>query len=169
MLPPSGSRVITRERYDALLFDLDGVIADTASLHARCWKQMFDDYLQTRATQRDEVFRPFDIAMDCRLYVDGKPRFDGVRDFLTSRGIQLPERAPDDPSQTETLYGLGNRKNDLINEVIKDIGGEGLRGKRQLYPSNPPSGIQNRRCHLESKLHNRPSLRRVRWLLRRAG
>jgi hypothetical protein len=67
MGPSSSSRAITRERYDALLFDLDGVITDTASLHAKCWKQMFDDYLQTRATQRGEVFRPFDIATDTLL------------------------------------------------------------------------------------------------------
>jgi len=137
MPPSSSSRVITRERYDALLFDLDGVITDTASLHARCWKQMFDDYLQTRATQRGEVFRPFDIATDYRLYVDGKPRFDGVRDFLTSRCIQLPEGAPDDPPQAETVCGLGNRKNDLINEVIKDIGVKAFDGSvnfiRQLH------------------------------------
>ena len=113
MPQPNSSRVITRERYDAVLFDLDGVITDTASLHAAAWKQMFDDYLQRRATQRREVFRPFDIATDYRLYVDGKPRFDGVRDFLTSRGIQLPEGNRDDPPQAETVCGLGNRKNDL--------------------------------------------------------
>src|SRR5262249_55664040 len=81
-------RVITRDQYDAVLFDLDGVITDTANLHAACWKQMFDEYLQKRATQRGEAFRPFDLAADYRLYVDGKSRFDGVRDFLTSRDIQ---------------------------------------------------------------------------------
>jgi len=81
----------SRDRYDAVLLDLDGVITDTASVHAACWKQMFDEYLQKRATQKGEVFHPFDSAADYRLYVDGKPRFDGVRDFLTSRGIQLPE------------------------------------------------------------------------------
>ena len=85
------THIITRDRYDAVLFDLDGVITDTAKLHADCWKQMFDEYLQKRATQRGEAFRPFDLANDYRLYVDGKPRFDGVRDFLTSRAIRLPE------------------------------------------------------------------------------
>ena len=74
-------RAITRDRYDAILLDLDGVITDTASVHAACWKQMFDEYLQKRATQRGEAFRPFDIATDYRLYVDGKPRYDG---FATS-------------------------------------------------------------------------------------
>ena len=123
---------ITREQYDAVFFDLDGVITDTASLHAACWKQMFDDYLQTRATQRGEVFRPFDIATDYRLYVDGKPRFDGVRDFLTSRGIQLPEGTPDDPPEAETVCGLGNRKNDLIHEVIEDVGVKAYEGSVKL-------------------------------------
>src|SRR5215472_14799729 len=76
----ASTRAITRDRYDAVLFDLDGVITDTASLHAACWKQMFDEYLQKRATQSGEAFRPFDLTTDYRLYVDGKPRFDGVRD-----------------------------------------------------------------------------------------
>jgi beta-phosphoglucomutase-like phosphatase (HAD superfamily) len=109
MRQPESRRVITRDRYDAVLFDLDGVITNTASLHAACWKQMFDEYLQKRATQTGETFRPFDLAADYRLYVDGKPRFDGVRDFLTSRGIQLPEGSPHDPPQAETVGGLGNR------------------------------------------------------------
>jgi beta-phosphoglucomutase family hydrolase len=132
MPQPKSSRVITRDKFDAVLFDLDGVITDTASLHAACWKQMFDDYLQTRATQRGEVFRPFDIATDYRLYVDGKPRFDGVRDFLTSRGIQLPEGTPDDPADVETVHGLGNRKNDLVNRAIAEVGVEPYAGTVQF-------------------------------------
>jgi beta-phosphoglucomutase-like phosphatase (HAD superfamily) len=91
MRQPESKRAITRDRYDAVLLDLDGVITDTASIHAACWKQMFDEYLQRHATLKGEAFRPFDIATDYRLYVDGKPRYDGVRDFLTSRSIQLPE------------------------------------------------------------------------------
>ena len=130
MRQPKNERTITRDRYDAVLFDLDGVITDTASLHAACWKQMFDEYLQKRAAQRGEAFRPFDLATDYRLYVDGKPRFDGVRDFLRSRGIRLPEGSPDDPPQAETVGGLGNRKNDLVNKVIEEKGVEALRGKR---------------------------------------
>ena len=121
-----------RDRYDAVLFDLDGVITDTAGIHAACWKQMFDEYLQTRATQRGEAFRPFDLAADYRLYVDGKPRFDGVRDFLTSRGIQLSEGTPDDPPNAETLGGLGNRKNELVNKVIEDTGVEPYEGSIKL-------------------------------------
>jgi beta-phosphoglucomutase family hydrolase len=123
---------ITRGRYDAVLLDLDGVITDTADIHAACWKQMFDEYLQKRATQRGEAFRPFDIATDYRLYVDGKPRYDGVRDFLTSRGIRLPEGSPDDPPQAETVDGLGNRKNDLVNRIVEDKGVEPYEGSVQL-------------------------------------
>lgn len=125
-------RAITRDRYDAVLLDLDGVITDTASVHAACWKQMFDEYLQKRATQRGEAFRPFDIATDYRLYVDGKPRYDGVRDFLTSRGIRLPEGNPDDPPQAETVDGLGNRKNDLVNKIIEEKGVEPYEGSVEL-------------------------------------
>ena len=123
---------ITRDQYDAVLLDLDGVITDTASVHAACWKQMFDQYLQKRATQRGEAFRPFDIATDYRLYVDGKPRYDGVRDFLASRGIQLPEGNPDDPPQAETVDGLGNRKNELVNKIIEDEGVESFEGSVEL-------------------------------------
>jgi hypothetical protein len=90
-------RMITCDQYDAVLFDLDGVITDTANMHARCWKQMFDEYLRKRAMQRDEVFVPFDLATDYRLYVDGKPRFDGVRAFLTSRGYPTPRGKPGRP------------------------------------------------------------------------
>src|SRR5215467_8859488 len=107
-------RAISRGQYDAVLLDLDGVITDTASVHAACWKQMFDEYLQKRAAQRGEAFRPFDSAADYRLYVDGKPRFDGVRDFLASLDIRLPQGSPEDPSAAETVCGLGNRKNDLV-------------------------------------------------------
>jgi probable phosphoglycerate mutase len=87
---PESRRAITHDQYDAILFDLDGVITDTASIHAHCWKRVFDGYLQERARRSGEVFRPFDLASDYRLYVDGKPRYDGVRDFLASRGISLP-------------------------------------------------------------------------------
>jgi len=132
-MPQSKTRhTIIRERYDAVLLDLDGVITDTASVHAACWKQMFDEYLQKRAAQKGEAFRPFDIATDYRLYVDGKPRFDGVRDFLTSRGIRLPEGGPDDPPQAETVGGLGNRKNDLVNKIIEDKGVEPYEGSVKL-------------------------------------
>jgi beta-phosphoglucomutase family hydrolase len=127
-----GARAITRDRYDAVLFDLDGVITDTATLHATCWKRMFDEYLQKRAAQRGEAFQPFDLANDYRLYVDGKPRFDGVRDFLKSRDIELPEGTRDDPPESETVCGLGNRKNELVNEVIANEGVQPYEGSVKL-------------------------------------
>ena len=123
-MPQSDGKRVSRDQYDAALFDLDGVVTDTASVHATCWKEMFDEYLRKRASQRGEAFRPFDLAADYRLYVDGKPRFDGVRDFLASRSIQLPEGSPDDPAEIETVCGLGNHKDDLVNNVIADVGVE---------------------------------------------
>jgi beta-phosphoglucomutase family hydrolase len=128
MRQPKGTSVVNRDRYDAVLFDLDGVITNTAKLHAACWKKMFDEYLQQRATQRGETFKPFDLVTDYRLHVDGKPRYDGVRDFLTSRGIQLPEGNPDDPPQAETVCGLGNRKNRLVTKAIEETGVQAYEG-----------------------------------------
>lgn len=107
---------ISRDHYDAVLLDMDGVITDTASIHAACWKAMFDDYLQRWAANNAQPFRPFDIATDYKLYVDGKPRYLGVRDFLKSRGIDLPDGTPEDPPDAETVCGLGNRKDELVKE-----------------------------------------------------
>src|SRR5215831_7635135 len=128
MRQPKGKSVVNRDRYDAVLFDLDGVITNTAKIHAACWKKMFDEYLQQRATQRGEIFKPFDLVTDYRLRVDGKPRYDGVRDFLTSRGIQLSEGNPHDPPQAETVCGLGNRKNRLVVRAIEEKGVEAYEG-----------------------------------------
>jgi beta-phosphoglucomutase family hydrolase len=129
---PESKRAITRDQYDAVLLDLDGVITDTANMHAACWKRMFDEYLQKRAAERGEPFRPFERATDYRLYVDGKPRFDGVRDFLASRGIQLSEGSLDDPPHAETVCGLGNRKNELVNRIIEEVGVEPYEGSVKL-------------------------------------
>jgi beta-phosphoglucomutase family hydrolase len=124
--------MIKREQYDAVLFDLDGVITNTAAVHAACWKEMFDEYLQKRATQEGESFRPFDLAADYRLYVDGKPRFDGVRDFLASRGIRLSEGSPSDSACAETVRGLGKRKNALVSKIIESNRVEAYAGSIQL-------------------------------------
>ena len=132
MKRPPTARVITRDLYDAVLFDLDGVITDTASLHATCWKQMFDDYLQNRPNQKGEPVKPFDITTDYLLYVDGKQRFDGVRDFLKSRGIKLPEGSVNDQPDADTVSGLGNRKNDLVNAIIEEKGVEAYEGSVKL-------------------------------------
>ena len=107
--------------YDAVLFDLDGVLTATAKLHAAAWKQMFDEYLRQRSQATGEPFAPFTSA-DYQNYVDGKLRYDGVRAFLASRGIRLPEGDPSDPPEKETICGLGNRKNKLVTELIASRG-----------------------------------------------
>ena len=127
---------VTRDRFDAVLFDLDGVLTATARLHAASWKRMFDDYLAQRAAQVGEPFQPFEIATDYKRYVDGKLRYDGVRSFLGSRGIDLPDGDPDDPPDRETVSGLGNRKNELIGELLDtdgvDVYEESIAWLRQL-------------------------------------
>jgi beta-phosphoglucomutase family hydrolase len=117
-------RPVTPERFDAVLFDLDGVLTDTAKVHAACWKKMFDEFLRKRSTQTGEAFRPFDSDTDYKRYVDGKLRYEGVRSFLQSRGIHLPYGDPSDPASHETICGLGNRKNELIQEVLATEGVE---------------------------------------------
>jgi beta-phosphoglucomutase family hydrolase len=113
---------VSSGRFDAVLFDMDGVITDTASLHARCWKIMFDEYLEKRATRNAEPFRPFDLDTDYKLYVDGKPRYLGVRDFLKSRAIVLPEGTPEDSATDETVCSLGNRKNEMFSQRLASTG-----------------------------------------------
>lgn len=127
---------VTRDRFDAVLFDLDGVLTATASLHSTCWKKMFDEYLAKRAAEASEPFRPFQISTDYKHYVDGKLRYEGVRSFLRSRGIDLPDGDPDDPPDRETVCGLGNRKNELIGELLDtdgvDVFEESIAWLRQL-------------------------------------
>jgi len=108
------------DRVRAGLFDLDGVLTKTATVHAAAWKEMFDGFLRRRAEQTGEPFVPFDLHDDYDRFVDGKPRADGVRSFLSSRGIELPEGHPDDPPGAETVHGLGNRKNELVLAKLKD-------------------------------------------------
>ena len=102
----------------ALLFDLDGVLTQTAKVHFKAWKQTFDEYLKARD---GDSFKPF-TQDDYNEYVDGMPRYDGVRTFLKSRGIELPDGSPDDPPDKETVDGIGNRKNDLVLKIIKTDG-----------------------------------------------
>src|SRR5262245_52973779 len=120
---------ITRDLFDAVLFDLDGVLTSTAKIHSRCWKTMFDDFLARRARERNEPFRPFDIAADYKLYVDGKLRYEGVRGFLASRNISLPEGTPADPPPADTVCGLGNRKDALVKAALDQ-------GEVESYPGS---------------------------------
>ncbi len=111
---PDGTRVC--------LFDLDGVLTDTASVHAAAWKQMFDDYLRARSERDGTPFRPFDVKTDYGPYVDGKPRLAGTDSFLRSRGIELPEGEPGDPAGADTLHALSTIKNDLVQDKIVTLG-----------------------------------------------
>jgi len=106
----------------ACLFDMDGVVTKTAIVHAAAWKQMFDDFLRERAKETGTEFVPFDSDHDYGNYVDGKPRLDGTKSFLESRGIELPDGSPDDPPGTPTLHGLSNRKNDLVLVKLRENG-----------------------------------------------
>ncbi|MGZ8666923.1 MAG: HAD family hydrolase [Solirubrobacterales bacterium] len=112
---------IRRDLLDAVIFDLDGVITDTASVHAAAWKRMFDSFLAGRAGGAGEEHPPFSQD-DYLRYVDGKPRYDGVESFLASRGISLPRGEPGDPASAETVCGLGNRKDELFGEVLRRDG-----------------------------------------------
>ncbi len=114
--------VISREAFDAVVFDLDGVVTQTSLVHAAAWKTLFDSYLKTRSGHEGRDFRPFNATSDYRLHVDGKPRYDGVRDFLASRGIELPWGSPSDPPEYETVCGLGNRKNIFFNAEVSEHG-----------------------------------------------
>lgn len=110
---------VSPEEYEAWLFDLDGVITDTASVHAAAWKRMFDRYLKEVAEREGRPFEPFEIDPDYYQYVDGKPRYAGVDSFLRSRGIIVDWGNPNDSPGRETVCGLGNRKNTLFNEVLR--------------------------------------------------
>ncbi len=106
------------DKFDVAIFDLDGVVTRTARVHAAAWKQVFDAYLARRAEREGQPSAPFDMDEDYRRYVDGKPREDGVRSFLASRGIELPDGDPDDPEDRETICGLGNRKNAYFRRAL---------------------------------------------------
>lgn len=116
------------EGMDAVLFDLDGVLTDTASLHAQAWKQMFDEFLTRWCEAHDHPFQPFSIERDYLQYVDGKPRLEGVASFLESRRIVLPDGVAEDGPDQDTIHGLAKRKNELVLGLIRDGGVEAFEG-----------------------------------------
>ena len=123
------------------LFDLDGVLTQTAKVHAAAWKQTFDEYLHKRADRGDEEFKEFDKVADYDEYVDGKPRYDGVQSFLQSRGIDLPWGDHDDPPDKETVCGIGNRKNDLVLKLIREQGVEAYPGSVRYVNAVRDAGL----------------------------
>ena len=120
----------------ACLFDLDGVLTKTAEVHARAWKETFDRFLAKRREQ------PFDLVRDYDEYVDGKPRLDGVRDFLASRGIELPEGSAGDPPDAETVQGLANAKNELVLHLIREDGVEAYEGSVRYLQAAREAGLR---------------------------
>jgi beta-phosphoglucomutase family hydrolase len=129
------------KRYRAVLFDLDGVLTDTASIHSRAWKATFDDFLRIRAAMNRSQFVPFDIDADYRQHVDGRPRFEGVDQFLRSRGIELPWGRHDDPAGDATVCAVGNRKNDLVGTILKDEGVDVYPGSLALLKQLAAEGM----------------------------
>ena len=129
------------DRVRACLFDLDGVLTDTARIHAAAWKEMFDGYLRERARRLGEPFVPFDAVVDYDRFVDGKPRADGTRAFLESRHIELPDGTTDDRPDAETVQGLGKRKNDIVLRMIRDDGVEAYEGSIRYVHAVRDAGL----------------------------
>ncbi|MFF4928040.1 HAD family hydrolase [Streptomyces griseofuscus] len=125
----------------ACLFDLDGVLTQTAKVHAAAWKEMFDAYLRERAQREGTEFVPFDAVQDYDEYVDGRPREDGVRTFLAARGVHLPEGSPQDPPDAETVQALGARKNELVLRRIREDGVEPYEGSVRFLHEVRAAGL----------------------------
>ncbi|ACB74302.1 HAD family hydrolase [Opitutus terrae] len=128
--------------FDAAIFDMDGVITDTAAVHSAAWKRMFDEYLRRRAQARGERFQEFAHERDYRAYVDGRPRYQGVATFLKSRDIDLPFGVSTDPAGAETICGLGNRKNELFHGIIEADGVRVYPSTLELIETLRSAGIQ---------------------------
>lgn len=136
---------------EACLFDLDGVLTQTVKVHAAAWKKMFDAFLSARAARLGEPFVPFDEVADYDEYVDGRPRNDGVRSFLAARGIELPDGAYDDPPRRQTVMGLGNQKNELVLELIRERGVDPYEGSVRYALAARDAGL---RCAVVSSSTN---------------
>jgi beta-phosphoglucomutase family hydrolase len=128
---------------EAVIFDMDGVVTQTAKTHAAAWKKLFDAYLRDLDKKKGTAFRPFSIENDYRLYVDGKPRYEGVKSFLESRGLKLPPWGdPGDPPERETICGIGNRKNELFHGILKKEGAEVYRSTVDLIHTLKKRGVR---------------------------
>ncbi|MFQ5902771.1 MAG: HAD family hydrolase [Candidatus Binatia bacterium] len=128
--------------FDAIIFDLDGVVTDTARVHAVAWKELFDAYLRMRESRGERPFPPFDKESDYLSYIDGKPRYEGVRSFLGSRGIVVPDGHPSDGPDQETICGLGNKKNKLFAEILERDGVGLFQSTLDLIKKSKSHGIK---------------------------
>jgi beta-phosphoglucomutase family hydrolase len=126
----------------ACLFDLDGVLTPTVEVHTQAWRETFDKFLGEYAKRTGTPFVPFDPGADYRRYVDGKPRADGVRDFLASRRITLPEGDPEDRPQAQTVHGLGNRKNVRFLQLVQAGGVRPYEGSRRYLEAARAAGLR---------------------------
>ena len=126
----------------ACLFDMDGVVTRTALVHAAAWKAMFDAFLRQWSQAHGGTFVPFDAVRDYDEYVDGKPRLDGTRSFLAARGITLPEGSQDDPQDAQTVYGLSNRKNALVQEKLETDGVQVYEGSDRYIRKARAAGLR---------------------------
>ena len=152
-MDPERKVVIITDLFDAVIFDMDGVVTHTARVHAAAWARLFDGYLSDRAAITGEAFRPFSVD-DYRRFIDGRPRYDGVRSFLAARGITLPEGEASDPPDRQTVSGLGNRKDGYFLEHLREHGIEAfpttvalleqLRAAGSGPPSSPPAATSTR-------------------------
>lgn len=133
---------VSPEKIHAVIFDMDGVITQTAHVHAVAWKEMFDDYLKKRADARGETFIPFDSDLDYNRYVDGKPRIEGIKSFLESRDISLPMGSSEDAPDAETVQGMGTKKNRFFLDILKKEGIKPYQGTVNLIHDLKKNGIK---------------------------
>ena len=133
------SVTIDRSQFDAVVFDMDGVVTNTTSAHKEAWKETFDEFLRSELGPDAE---PFDMSSDYLAYVDGMPRYDGVRSFLASRGIELPEGAPDDSVDERTVCGVGNRKNSGFQQLLGTNGADAYQSTLDLIDGLLASGVK---------------------------
>ena len=155
----TNAAVISRERFDAVIFDLDGVITRTATLHAKAWKRMFDAFLEQRGRENGTIYPAFDIEQDYLRHVDGKLRHDGVQSFLESRGIDLPRGETSDLADTDTVSGLGNRKDALFQQLLQRDGAQVFEHSIALVERLRSAGI--RRAVVSSSRNCVPILKSV--------
>ena len=160
---------LSPQDYDAVLFDLDGVLTKTASVHAAAWKSLFDEFLKQRASGLGEPFLPFDIDTDYRRYVDGKPRYDGAASFLQSRGIDLPRGTPGDGPDVQSIQALGDLKDHYFLQFLKQQGVEAYEAVDRAGANASGAADQDRRRVLQQQLRGGAGGSRYCAIVRRAG